>query len=108
MKIPSPAYVPLYQFFDPSAEDKALFAKHAAGGNGKGGMGAGSEVSLEQLLKVSDEPKVTKEEENTFIMQVRMGTGNAPDFHNYSYSILLISMHPKHSYDSHFGCTCKL
>ena len=69
--IPSPAYSPLYQFFDPSAEDKALFAKHAAGGNGKGGMGAGSEVSLEQLLKVSDEPKVTKEEENTFIMQVR-------------------------------------
>ena len=72
MKTPSPASSS-NQFFDPSAEDKALFAKHAAGGNGKGGMGvaAGSEVSLEQLLKVSDEPKVTKEEENTFIMQVR-------------------------------------
>lgn len=49
-------------------------AKHAAnkGGGGGGGKGElGSEVSLEQLLKVSDEPKVTKEEENTFIMQVR-------------------------------------
>ena len=46
-------------------------AKHAA--NNKGGVGEGSAVSLEQLLKVSDEPKVTKEEENTFIMQVRDG-----------------------------------
>ena len=47
-------------------------AKHAAGKfGGKGDLG--SEVSLEQLLKVSDEPKVTKEEENTFIMQVREG-----------------------------------
>jgi hypothetical protein len=32
--------------------------------------GGGDQVPLEQLLKVSDEPKVTKEEENTFIMQV--------------------------------------
>ena len=49
-------------------------AKHAAGKfGGKGDLG--SEVSLEQLLKVSDEPKVTKEEENTFIMQVREREG---------------------------------
>lgn len=56
------------QFFDPSADSNALMAKHAA--NNKGGVGEGSAVSLEQLLKVSDEPKVTKEEENTFIMQL--------------------------------------
>ena len=48
-------------------------AKHAAGKFGGKGDALGSEVSLEQLLKVSDEPKVTKEEENTFIMQVREG-----------------------------------
>ena len=61
------------QFFDPSAESNALMAKHAAGKFGGKGDALGSEVSLEQLLKVSDEPKVTKEEENTFIMQVRDG-----------------------------------
>ena len=60
VRVPEPL-----QFFDPSAECNALMAKHAAN---KGGVG--SEISLEQLLKVSDEPKVTKEEENTFIMQV--------------------------------------
>ena len=57
-------------------------AKHAAnkGGGGGGGKGElGSEVSLEQLLKVSDEPKVTKEEENTFIMQVREGEREWPE-----------------------------
>ena len=72
-RVPLPSS--LRQFFDPSAECNALMAKHAAaskGGAGGGGKGdLGSEVSLEQLLKVSDEPKVTKEEENTFIMQVR-------------------------------------
>ena len=60
-------------------------AKHAAGKFGGKGDALGSEVSLEQLLKVSDEPKVTKEEENTFIMQVREGgtTGNAADLSGF-------------------------
>ncbi len=52
------------QFFDPDTDSNALIAKHHM----KEGL---REPSLDQLLKSSDEPKVSKEEENTFIMQVR-------------------------------------
>lgn len=49
------------QFFDPTADPATL---------AKANMDK-SNVPLELLLKGSDEPKVSKEEENTFILQVR-------------------------------------